>query len=81
MTNRIDHTNCSHSATPAGRKWCREMRKDAIRQAQKAYMKCQESGNHDDFSEYYALVDHVGFLLGLDHDDAYDLVERGPVVY
>lgn len=26
MTNRIDHTNCSHPRTPAGRRTCRNAR-------------------------------------------------------
>lgn len=76
MTTRIDHTNCSHDATPAARKWCRDNRRDAIRQAQHAYLDCEEGKVES--AEYYAIVELLSYTLGVSLDEAYEIVENGP---
>lgn len=79
MTNsRIDHTGCSHTATPAGRKGCRENRVRALREAQQMFLDCDATGTGWD--EYYATVELYAGLVRVTLDEAYDIVERGPVI-
>lgn len=82
MTNRIDYTLCTHSRTAKGRAWCRDNRKDAVRKAQQAYDGlCKvDTPAYGEYNEYYALVDHVAYVMGIDLTAAYDVVENGPVV-
>lgn len=83
MTNRIDHTDCTHDRTPKGRAYCRNMRRDAIMRAQAAYadLWAVQAGSPEKHDEYYALVDDVRFRLGVTLSEAYDVVERGPVIH
>ncbi len=84
MTNtaRINHTDCSHDATPRGRAWCRKMRTDAIKTAQAAYLDLctRDENTAAAFDNYYALVHDVSFRLGVELRDAYEIVENGPLV-
>jgi hypothetical protein len=77
MTNRIDHTHCTHSRTPEGRKYCRNARVEAIRAAQKAYMDV-DAGTFP-AAEYEAMVDLMVGRWFDTHDEAYNAVERGPM--
>lgn len=85
MTNRMDHTDCSHDATPAGRKVCRADRRLDIMDAQARYVKIQgQPVGHDNFEEireYEATIDLFSMRWGMDLHAAYDLIERGPVVF
>lgn len=80
--NRIDHTGCSHDRTPKGRAYCREMRRDAIKRAQEAYMALWTVGTPagEAYDEYHALVEDVIFRLGVERAEAYEIVEHGPIV-
>jgi hypothetical protein len=82
MTNRIDHTNCSHDRNAKGRAWCREMRRDAIKTAQEAYAKLWTLDGQagETYDEYYAFVDDVRFRLGVTLTEAYAIVENGPII-
>lgn len=78
MTNsRIDHTGHPHAATAAGRKWCRENRVRALREAQQMFLDCDATGTGWD--EYYPTVELYAGLVGVTVDEAYNIVERGPV--
>lgn len=78
MTSRIDHTNCSHEATSKARQVCRDRRREALREAQQMYLDCDLTGTGWD--NYYATVEMFAGLIGVALDEAYDIVENGPVV-
>lgn len=81
MTNRMDHTDCPHDATPKGRAWCRKDRLDRIAKLQREYMVMSDSGDVALIREYEAGVDLFAMRYGMDLHDAYDLIERGPVIH
>jgi hypothetical protein len=79
-TTRVDHTNCSHTRNAKGRAWCRANRRNKIREAQKMYDAVQLDPNFAGQSEYEATVDLFAMDYGMDLRDAYDLIERGPII-
>lgn len=82
MTTRIDHTGCSHSATPKGRAYCRNLRREAIKAAQAQYnvVASVDQAERDQYDEYYALVENVAYHCGVELRQAYEIVENGPVL-
>lgn len=80
MTNRMDHTNCSHPTTAAARKRCRSRRTADIREAQAGFKTAWDVNETHEIREYEALVDMFAFRWNMDLADAYDLIEKGPVV-
>jgi hypothetical protein len=81
MTNRMDHTDCLHPSTAAGRRYCREDRKMAIKGLQAAYTEMEESDDDNLRREYEARVDIFSVNWGMPLADAYNLIENGPVVH
>jgi hypothetical protein len=79
MTNRMDHTGCTHAATPAARKVCRADRRNQVKNLQRAYMDV-DAGTFA-IAEYEAMVDLFSMRWGMDLRDAYQLIEEGPVVF
>lgn len=75
MTNRIDHTRCTHTATPSARAACRRIRRDDLATARAMFMEMEGTGIEAD--EYDAFVDLVALRFGLSLDAMYDLIEHG----
>lgn len=80
---RIDHTNCRHVRTPKARAACRADlaaggRNARIAELQRAYMKAEEAGMP--YAEYEAMVDIFAMDFGMNLQDAYELIENGPVL-
>lgn len=84
-TTRFSHTDCTHAATPAGRRYCRDSRRDQIRDAQKRYSDLADMPRTDDeifaLREYEATVDLFSMRWGMALRDAYELIENGPVIH
>jgi hypothetical protein len=80
-TTRIDHTNCSHPVTPAGRKACRDARRVALRAAQRAHAEIHATDGEDQdaWDNYYALVQEFAWRAGLDLAGGFYAVENGPL--
>lgn len=78
MTNRMDHTDCSHEATTRARTSCRTGRRDVLRAAQRGFMDADiEAITWDAYRE---LVCTVALRFNIEVRDAYELIENGPVV-
>jgi hypothetical protein len=80
-TTRFDHTECLHPSTPAGRRFCREDRKMAIKGLQAAYTEMEMSDDTELRREYEARVDIFSQNWGMDLHAAYNLIENGPVIH
>jgi hypothetical protein len=80
-TTRIDHTDCTHEATPKGRAWCRADRKRRIADCQARYLAVEDEPNFEGQREYEATVELLAGYLGVELHEAYQIVENGPVVY
>jgi hypothetical protein len=83
MTNRIDHTNCRHVRTPKARAACRADlaaggRNRRIAELQRAYM--QADAAELPWAEYEAMVDIFSMDFGIKFQDAFELIENGPVI-
>jgi len=80
MTNRMDHTNCTHDATAAGRRYCRADRKMAIKCLQAAYMAAAVGNDSELIREYEARVEIFSTNWGIELREAYKIVENGPIL-
>lgn len=80
MTNRMDHTNHDHSATPAARKVCRDAYYGQIQKAQHVYLDVMADPDFAGQSDYEAMVDLFAMCWGMDLYDAYQVIEKGPVI-
>jgi hypothetical protein len=83
MTN-FDHTNCYHVRTPKARKACRADRATGGRNAriaelQRAYVKADAA--ELPYAEYEAMVDIFAGDFGMKLQDAFELIEEGPVIH
>ena len=83
---RIDHTNCRQVRTPKARAACRADRAAGGRgrnlriwALQAAYMHA-EAGNMP-YADYEAMVDLFAGEFGIKLQDAFELIENGPVIY
>lgn len=83
MTNRMDHTNCTHEATPKGRAWCRNAYRAAIKGLQAEYMAVASIDQADAqaIREYEAGVDLFSGRWGIDFHEAFNIIENGPVIH
>lgn len=75
---KINHSSCNHDSTPAARRNCRARRNDMLKATQAAFMD-YEMHRVEDGSEYFAMVETLAFHFGISLDEAYELVENGPV--
>ncbi len=75
---KINHSSCGHASTPAARRNCRSVRNDMLKATQAAYMDW-EMARVDSSGEYDAMVENLAFHFGILLDEAYELVENGPV--
>jgi hypothetical protein len=80
-TTRFDHTNCSHEATAKSRAKCRARRRTDLMEAQAAFQKAWDVNETFEIREYEAIVDTFAYRWNMDLADAYDLIEKGPVVF
>lgn len=78
--NRIDHTDCGHGATPAERKRCRDARRKAISEAQRMF-EVLTPGDIPAWDEYNATVQLLAYRLHVTLEEAYAIVEDGPVIF
>ena len=76
---RIDHTGHDHSNTTAARTSCRTRRNTRIREAQNMFM-VLPPGDIPAWDEYNATVELLGYALGVSHEEAYVIVEDGPII-
>jgi hypothetical protein len=53
----------------------------AVASAQAAYQVREDNPCYETREEYKALVDQAAMVLGVSLDEAYELVENGPVVF
>lgn len=51
-----------------------------IKQAQKLYGQASRTGRDNDWAEYEATVDLFSMHHGVDLSDAYELIEKGPLL-
>lgn len=79
--NNFSHTDCNHPATPASRRRCRAARAADIRNAQALFMKAYEVNETPEIQEYEASVSLFAYRWNMTLNDAFDLIEKGPVVY
>lgn len=77
----MTHTACTHEATPAARRRCRARRRADIMEAQAAFQKAWDVNETHEIREYQAIVDTFAYRWNMDLHAAYDLIERGPVVF
>lgn len=78
-TTRIDHTGCSHTATPKARAACRAERNRRIREAQQMFL-VLVPGDTPAWDAYNATVDSLSYFLRVPFADAFVIVEDGPVI-
>lgn len=77
----MTHTACTHEATPAARRKCRARRRADVMAAQAAYRIAFDTNETAEIREYEATVDLFAMRWNMDLADAYELIERGPVVF